>query len=451
MKYLSYFENQDQALSYDGKLGAPHVAYVEGGEQLLFAPYTEGVEEVKFKFENGQLTLEDKVDPAPGFVDLGLSVMWASCNLGASSPEELGNTYEYISGTSSHGYDIGIKLDYDPVYQTCEPTLREQYAPRVPTINQYIELWSLPHVKEVLNDIEGYRFTGTNGNSIFIPTSKYWTPVNYYSSSAGNTSYATTWHPYNGLDQNNQTIDTYLPYRGVCDNPPQSGKYLSVYTSSDIEADVLYYIPVRQFSNTVEFTADTDSSLVVYFSKSPDFQCDKQDENVIGIYPFSRDSDKSVLQLSGIDLSDLTSNAEDDYIYVRFQATEATTITPEMWDIQDTVNQTRLLSEYTSVKTTSSSVKYRIKYSDWKHSGIQINWSGTRGTLTIIICDASTFSTGTLVEKITMSAKSTYDIDLTTIQSWADRVIDPDGYLYIQVKAQTTTGYMEFKRPTTEE
>jgi hypothetical protein len=57
MKYLSYFENQDQAMSYDGQLGAPHVAYVEGGEQLLFAPYTEGVEEVKFKFENGQLTL----------------------------------------------------------------------------------------------------------------------------------------------------------------------------------------------------------------------------------------------------------------------------------------------------------------------------------------------------------------------------------------------------------
>jgi hypothetical protein len=136
---------------------------------------------------------------------------------------------------------------------------------------------------------------------------------------------------------------------------------------------------------------------------------------VIGIYPFSRDSNKSVLQLSGRDLSDLTSNAEGDYIYVRFQTTEATTITLEMWDIQDTINYTRLLSEYTSVKTTSSSAKYRIKYSDWKHSGIQIKWTGQVGTLTIQICDDSTFSTGTLVEKITMSAKSTYDIDLTTI------------------------------------
>jgi hypothetical protein len=57
MKYLSYFENQDQAMSYDGQLGAPHVAYVEGGEQVLFASPTEGVEEVKFKLENGQLTL----------------------------------------------------------------------------------------------------------------------------------------------------------------------------------------------------------------------------------------------------------------------------------------------------------------------------------------------------------------------------------------------------------
>lgn len=451
MKYLSYFENQDQAMSYDGQLGAPHVAYVEGGEQLLFAPYTEGVEEVKFKFENGQLTLQGEVDPAPGFVDLGLSVMWAECNLGASSPEELGNTYEYISGTSSNGYDTGIKLDYDPVYQTCGPALREQYTPRVPTINQYIELWSLPHVKEILNDIEGYRFTGTNGNSIFIPTSKYWTPVIYYYSSAANTLYATTWHPYNGLDENNQPIDTYLPYRGVCSNPPQSGKYLSMYTSSDIETDVLYYTPVRQFSNAVEFTADTDSSLVVYFSKSPDFQCDKSDQNVLGVYPFSRDSNKSVLQLSGKDLADLTNNAEGDYIYVRFQAAEATTITPELWDIPDTVDYTRLLSEYTSVKTTTSAANYRLKYSDWKHSGIQINWTGYAGKLTIYICDAGTFSTASLVEKITMSARSTHVVDLTAIESWATRVIDPDGYLYIQVKAQATTGYMRLSHPTTEE
>jgi hypothetical protein len=39
------------------------------------------------------LVLEDVL--APGFVDLGLSVLWAECNLGASSPEGTGLFYSW--------------------------------------------------------------------------------------------------------------------------------------------------------------------------------------------------------------------------------------------------------------------------------------------------------------------------------------------------------------------
>lgn len=36
------------------------------------------------------ISKEEEVDPTAGFVDLGLSVMWAECNLGAETPVETG-------------------------------------------------------------------------------------------------------------------------------------------------------------------------------------------------------------------------------------------------------------------------------------------------------------------------------------------------------------------------
>jgi hypothetical protein len=38
---------------------------------------------------------EEEIDPTEGFVDLGLSVMWAECNLGANNPGETGLFYSW--------------------------------------------------------------------------------------------------------------------------------------------------------------------------------------------------------------------------------------------------------------------------------------------------------------------------------------------------------------------
>lgn len=74
------------------------------------------------------------------FVDLGLSVKWATCNVGADSPEEFGDY---------HTYDEAEKLDV-----------------QVPTIEQWKELKEKCEWEWKGN---GYRVTGKNGNSIFLP------------------------------------------------------------------------------------------------------------------------------------------------------------------------------------------------------------------------------------------------------------------------------------------
>ena len=88
------------------------------------------------------------------FIDLGLSVKWASCNVGANSPEEYG---EYL----------------EDVWK--EDSLSRHVAWRVPSVDEFNELidkckWTWTK----LNDVNGYDITGPNGNSIFLPATGYY-------------------------------------------------------------------------------------------------------------------------------------------------------------------------------------------------------------------------------------------------------------------------------------
>lgn len=89
------------------------------------------------------------------FVDLGLSVLWAFQNMGASKPEDFGT---YVN-----------KLDVSTTGEVSEWNLK---GAMVPTIGQFEELrnncnWEWTEQKGV----GGYKITGRNGNSIFIPFS----------------------------------------------------------------------------------------------------------------------------------------------------------------------------------------------------------------------------------------------------------------------------------------
>lgn len=104
-------------------------------------------------------------------VDLGLSVKWASCNLGASSAEEYGDYCGYsnshFNGTTSYTYPLN-----NNVSGSNEDYVRQRLgAPwRLPTMNEFQELidkcdwqWTIKSGKK------GYIITGPNGNSIFLP------------------------------------------------------------------------------------------------------------------------------------------------------------------------------------------------------------------------------------------------------------------------------------------
>ncbi len=130
-----------------------------------------------------------------GYVDLGLSVKWASCNLGASRPEEYGHYYAWAETEPRTGdswnYDWNTtphvlsgdswedvtwskytgsdgKTVLDPEDDAATVALGSPW--RIPTIDEVNELLNkCKWTRYTYNGVEGYMATGPNGNSIFLP------------------------------------------------------------------------------------------------------------------------------------------------------------------------------------------------------------------------------------------------------------------------------------------
>ena len=123
------------------------------------------------------------------WVDLGLSVRWAICNVGANSPEEYGNYfawgettvkdnytedgYKYYNGTNLTKYTVGESdklTSLDPSDDAAAANWGNGW--RMPTIAELKELktkciWTW-------KPEGGYDVKGPNGQSIFLPAAGYY-------------------------------------------------------------------------------------------------------------------------------------------------------------------------------------------------------------------------------------------------------------------------------------
>ena len=131
-------------------------------------------------FEKTTLTVPERQGKWKG-VDLGLSVMWASKNVGTENPERSGGYYAWGETQEKTCYDENsyehqVKTFYLYIgtdisgteYDVAHTTMGGNW--RMPTIKEYNELidkcsWTWT----TRNGIAGYKVTGKNGNFIFLP------------------------------------------------------------------------------------------------------------------------------------------------------------------------------------------------------------------------------------------------------------------------------------------
>ena len=134
-------------------------------------------------------TTEKKKDEiTPGqMVDLGLSVKWAGWNVGASRPEEYGGYYAWGELYEKSDYNWYTYQYYDQendkyifignnISGTQYDVARVKWGGswRMPTIAECQELIDKCTWKwTTYNGANGYKLTGPNGNSIFLPAAGY--------------------------------------------------------------------------------------------------------------------------------------------------------------------------------------------------------------------------------------------------------------------------------------
>ena len=147
------------------------------------------------KFEKGKVYYINGHE----YVDLGLpsGIKWATCNVGASSPEEYGgyyawgeteeksnydwSTYKWCKGSENTMTKYCTDSDYGTVDNKTVLDPKDDVAHvkwggswRMPTKEEQDELrnkctWTWT----TQNGVKGYRVTGPNGNSIFLPAAGY--------------------------------------------------------------------------------------------------------------------------------------------------------------------------------------------------------------------------------------------------------------------------------------
>ena len=127
-----------------------------------------------------EVTFTTKDVPAVA-VDLGLSVKWATCNVGATTPEEYGDYFAWGETTTKETYTEDNCATYNVSMNDISGNAQYDAATanwggdwRMPTYDELNELinnctWTWT----TQNGVNGYNVEGPNGNSIFLPAAGY--------------------------------------------------------------------------------------------------------------------------------------------------------------------------------------------------------------------------------------------------------------------------------------
>lgn len=140
------------------------------------------------------------------YVDLGLSVKWATCNLGAYSPEEYGKYYAWGETTTTTDYSKSSCATWNrdisdiagnPQYDAARANWGGSW--RLPTEDEMRELvekctWTWT----TRGGYNGYKVTGPNGNSIFLPAAGFRAESSLYVESKAGHYWCSI--PYEGSD-----------------------------------------------------------------------------------------------------------------------------------------------------------------------------------------------------------------------------------------------------------
>ena len=122
------------------------------------------------------------MEAAAEYIDLGLSVKWAACNLGAQRPEQYGSYFAWGETAPKISYNRDNSVTFNKALKDVsgvpdyDAACADRGMPvRIPTNQEISELCERCSWRwTVFNGIGGMIITGPNGSSIFMPAAGFY-------------------------------------------------------------------------------------------------------------------------------------------------------------------------------------------------------------------------------------------------------------------------------------
>lgn len=197
-----------------------------------------------------------------------------------------------------------------------------------------------------------------------------------------------------------------------------------------------YYFRKNWDMYSIQWAANTPDTVAAYFGTTPTFAISTNDSHYIGKYYLYPQRNKSLLSLSSRELTNMTANAEMDFLFVRFDAPQETEITPSVWSVGECAANSVEIQPNDSLTLLANRPAdvYRIDYAKWSKGDITISWDGFSYVRTYLgdTCSFNLASTNTHVLNYQVLQKiDTMQITKDWLLGMSDRV-DADGFLYFR-------------------
>lgn len=192
-----------------------------------------------------------------------------------------------------------------------------------------------------------------------------------------------------------------------------------------------------------KFITPTDHLFRMTIATDPDFS----EEHTLKEYQFDRTEEGRWMGVYGTEMQAFWGRTTDQYLYVRFDCTEATTVTIEKWKVASCITNTKnflhqLVDTTFRIPSRSTGGNYRVNYSQLKGGDLTITFSASqkRNTCDMYIATDCNIlldknASNLLYTSTLQGGRTPHTVSAEEIASWASRV-DDDGYIYIRFQHQ---------------
>ena len=185
-----------------------------------------------------------------------------------------------------------------------------------------------------------------------------------------------------------------------------------------------------------KFSSPTQHLFRMIIATDPDFE----EEHIINQYEFEKTPKGRWKGIHGEEMHGLWTHAKEQYLYVKFVCSEATTITPSEWDELKceqavTITTINSLDAKVSVKRGSTGGYYKVNYSRYVGGDLTFTFSSKKKCTILVATDCNITlaadAENLLYYKQLTTSTNTATVPAEEVASWAERV-NEEGYIFMR-------------------